>query len=400
MGHGSRWRRRGRRPKKARARRRPPFAKRLLKAAPVLLAATALTFLLSQAGALQHLETVALDTLTRLQKRPKESDVAIVRITDETYREKFRGKSPLDPKQLEEIIRAIAAGTPRLIAIDIDTAPEVFCCSLNLSDIETPVVWGRNAIYSQRKKEFLASVILGGCDSAVPSGLMVLREDEDGVVRRYQRIFPTPNGPFPSFPQAIVKQLREKDASKLPENDSEMLIGFVANTGTPFRVNMPASDVLRSANDPGWQKDSVLKDKIVLLGGDYAVQDEHNTPVGWMLGVEVLAQVVETELRGGGFHPASRIVIAVLQILDGMVLLLLFHFQGLKKAILWGALAIPFLALIGSLIAFRSLGYWVYFVFVLTAVLVHQIYEKLKDYKKELAVEGMETLADATKAKK
>ena len=48
-------------------------------------------------------------------------------------------------------------------------------------------------------------------------------------------------------------------------------------------------------------------DRIVLVGGDYAAQDEHDTPAGWMLGTAILAQVVETdELQIVGDPGAQR----------------------------------------------------------------------------------------------
>jgi CHASE2 domain-containing sensor protein len=128
----------------------------------------------------------------------------------------------------------------------------------------------------------------------------------------------------------------------------------------------------------------LIKNKIVLLGGAYKASDEHDTPFGWMLGVDILAHTIETELNGGGLKPAPKSAIILLEIFDGFVLLFLFQRFRFGKAILLGVVAIPILSMTCSLIAFRSVAFWAYFAPILVAILVQQLWEQAKEYRKTL----------------
>jgi CHASE2 domain-containing sensor protein len=69
---------------------RLPFAKRLLRALPVIGALAILTLIFGHLGILHMLETVVTDTEMRLNASPKDSAVAIVDIDDEDYRKTLR----------------------------------------------------------------------------------------------------------------------------------------------------------------------------------------------------------------------------------------------------------------------------------------------------------------------
>jgi CHASE2 domain-containing sensor protein len=375
--------------KEQEAKIKPSFRVRLLRAVPFFLISAVLTFLLSQAGTFIRLETTALDLQMQLREPPPESDVAVVRITNEDYRNLFGGKSPLNPVQLQNIINAIALGKPKAIGVDIITSASEFR-GINIPS-DVPIIWARTAVYSNKEKSFYLNDVLGEREPAPPFGLTTLKEDSDGILRRYQRVFKTEQYPVPSFPWAVLKPANSAPAN-LSENEEELFINFAGNPQFSNRVSLPASQVLTMAGGEGWQTESPIKGKIVLLGGDYAVQDEYNTPLGWMLGVDVLANIIETELQGGGRRPASRIVIGLLQIADGLVLLLLFHFLSFKKAVGFSLLAILPLSAVCSLLTYTSLGYWSYFAPILLAVLLQQIYDRFKDYRKEFAIDAMEKI--------
>jgi CHASE2 domain-containing sensor protein len=121
--------------------------------------------------------------------------------------------------------------------------------------------------------------------------------------------------------------------------------------------------------------------KMVILGGDYAVQDEHDTPLGWRLGVEILAQTIETELEGGGLPVPCKIEVIFIAILVSVALWLLLLIWQPRKLVLFGfcCIVIPVLAFICSLVAFRSVAQWGYFLPILVAVLIHQAREQLKE---------------------
>ena len=142
--------------------------------------------------------------------------------------------------------------------------------------------------------------------------------------------------------------------------------------------------MLDLADGAGWQTDGPIKDKIVLIGGAYTASDEHETPLGWMLGVEVLAYAIETELHGGGMKPASPVTITLLGGFVGLVLLLLFQHFTPTKALLLSFPTILLLGMVCSLLTFRTIAFWAYFVPIQLAVLVQEGYVQAKDYRKRL----------------
>lgn len=367
---------------------------RLLRSTPLLLLAVLLTILFSNQGLLRKFETAALDTTMSLQTERRQPVVAIVRITDDDYRDLFHAKSPLEVTRLQEIIDAIALGKPKLIGIDIDTSAQDFA-RLRQSASGIPIIWARNAVFSKLRNVAILSDCLGGENPANTSGPVLFKQDEDGAVRRYTRMVRTIRSSVPSFGWTIVKQLGIDKNKGLAESEEELLINYVDTSRGLTQVNFSASEVLQQSSGAGYQTDGVFKDKIVLLGGDYGAQDERDTPLGLMVGVQALSQIIETEIEGGGTKPPGGFSLIVLQVIDGLLLVVLFQMTRLHKALLISCLLVPFLALTCSLIAFRSFAHWAYFVPVLFLIIGHQLYEQLKDYFKGVPPQIVDDLKEA-----
>lgn len=354
---------------------------RLFKAVPIFIVTLLLTLTLGREGLLRQLETTALDTQMRFYASQKESDVVIVRITDDDYKQLFQSKSPLDPTQLKAIIDAIAIGGPKVIGIDIDTSAKQFQ-DLRPEASWPPVVWARTAVYSNINKNFHLFDVLGGQNPPL-SGLVSMKQDSDGALRRYSRAHDTEAGELPSLPYLLANQFRS-DAKPVNDPKADLFIRYSGfKDADPF-YRLDASEVLKYAQDPNRGDNDLIKNKIVLLGGAYAASDEHDTPLGWMTGVEVLAFATHTELQGSGVRPASKLSIILLQVFDGFLLLLLFQQFRPAKAVGLSLVAIPIMSLVCSLAAFRSFAFWAYFLPILIAVLMQQLYDQAKDNRKNL----------------
>lgn len=369
--------------------RKSSFLWRLFKAAPVFLLTLVLTLLFAQEGGLRDLETTALDVQMYLLNNTTqpESDVVVVQITDQDYQNLFHGQSPIDPNALKQIINAIALGRPKVIGVDIDTAPEQF--QVLAPEAEWPsVVWGRPADYSNIKKRFHVQQFLGGKHPELLSGLVVMENDQDGAVRLYSRNYPTdtPGGSLPSFPHLLARQFKPDLFAHAARIDDQqpMFVKYSGNRREARFLHIDAGKVLEFARGADWPNDNLLKDKIVILGGAYGATDEHDTPLRWMNGVEILAYATQTELQGGGLKPVSRGIVFLLQMIDGILLLLLFQHFRITKAIIFSLVAIPILSFICSLIVFHSLGFWAYFMPILVALICQQLYERAKEYRTQL----------------
>ncbi|MDQ3920540.1 MAG: CHASE2 domain-containing protein [Acidobacteriota bacterium] len=366
--------------------RRISLLERTFKSVPAIIIGVVLTFALSRSGLFRQFETYAIDTQVRLQGPAPDSDVAVVLIDDADYLNIFQEKSPLDEAGLKKIIDAIAAGRPRVIGVDIDTSAPEFR-ALRPQPGWPATVWARNGSFSNRDGRYHVSRLLGEQQPPVAAGLVVSQLDADGAVRRYQRVCETNRGPMDSFAWAVAKQFDPASAARRPPTTKSLFVNFAGDKEGSHRLHFTASRVLELADGPGWQEDSPVKDKIVLLGGAYGATDEHDTPLGWMLGVEVMAYTVETELRGGGLPPPNPVLVTVIGGLAGLGLLLLFQHFTTPKAVLVSLLVIPAVGMLSSLVTFETMAFWAYFVPIPLSVLVQEIYIKVRDYRIKLIKE-------------
>jgi hypothetical protein len=379
----------GGRPKK----RRPPFWRRLLAASPVVAGSIFLTLIYGDADLFRKLERMALAFEMRANAPAEDSRVVIVRITDEDYLKYFGGKSPLDPTRVRDIIDKIASAGPKVIAVDLDTSSKAFQC-FQPSPYWPPVVWARNATYSNVRKKYLLAGVLGKDTPLAPYGLVTLKLDSDGTIRRYARFYDTNVGTAPSLPAEVLKKFRgdEGRPPAAPDFKEEFLINYPGPAESEYFQRPTVSQLYEMASYGKWGEGNLFENNMVILGGDYAVQDEHDTPVGWMTGSQILASIIETERRGGGRKPIGTLAFVLLAIVDSVVLLFLIHILGLGRTLLFSIVIVPVLAALFSLLLFGSVGYSGTFLLILLAVLAHQGYEKGKDYFKKWREQAAEEI--------
>lgn len=360
-----------------------PLGRRLLGVAPVILWSLLISPIYADTALFRKLETVTLDLLMFRNEPPEDSKVVIVRITDDDYQKHFGGKSPLDPVKLREVVGAIASAGPKVIGVALDTSASEFK-TLDVPPEWPPVVWARGSVYSNMSRKHLLSGALGRQNPFVPSGLVALKLDADGAIRRYTRWYDTDRGAVASLPWAVLREFRgdKSRAEAAIDFEEEFLIDYPGPVSSgPFLEATVAT--LLAPHGPGRPDDEIFRGKMVLLGSDYAAQDERDTPVGWMLGVEILASIIETEQRGGGRKPVGTGAVMLTAFAEGIVLLLLIHLFGRRKALLAGVFIIAAGVFVGGLLLLDSLHYVGHFFLVLIAVLLHQAYEKGNEYFKK-----------------
>ena len=367
---------------------RPRFLRRLLRALPVVAALVLLTWIFGHSGVLHRVERVVSDAQVRLNRVPSDSPLGVVDIDDSDYRDLFGSASPLDPRQLARLLADIAKGQPSVIGIDIDTSDPRFATQFTLADSGPQWVWERELRdvpqESTEGEQLLPLDILGGQKDINPatnsSGLPLLIDDsEDKVTRRYRRSISTQKGLLPSLPFAIAKAYLRNDPEKLAklvDSQQDLLIRYSGNPEGSHRLHFSARKIIELSNN--WPEASPIRGKIVLLGGSYLGQDLHETPIGQLTGLEVVANVVETELAGGGEKPPSSAILLLLELFEAFVLILLFHALRFRLALLWSILLIPLMAIFCSFLAYRNGSHFLQFVFVLLGLLIFEVYEHFR----------------------
>src|SRR5688572_907223 len=94
-------------------------ARRLLRAWPALLLTLLLTLLVAMMEVPFELEYKIQDLRTRfMTTTPVRSEVVVVLIDDNDYKQLFQATSPLKPEMLQSLISAIAKGNPKVIGVD------------------------------------------------------------------------------------------------------------------------------------------------------------------------------------------------------------------------------------------------------------------------------------------
>jgi len=371
-----------------------PYWSRLYRAKWVIVGVTCVMFLLSHAGVLERFETAGLDVFNILKTPTDPTHVVIVGIDDEDYTSLFKATSPLKSADLQQLLDAIAKGSPKVIGVDIDTSSESF--QTIKTELDWPaIVWGRDAVWNEETQTFRVLPVLGGLDPARnldSVGIAQLPLDTDGVVRRYQRRFPVEGGgKADSFPWAVVEAACAKPpmegCNAVKKEMASSKKGLVLNfAGERFSFTpLSARYVLQAQDQPGWKTPhGPLRDQIVLLGGNYrAARDTQVTPVGSMQGVQLMAQAIESEFAGGGIRPLNEYLAVLLDLLSGAILVYINYRCSLRlgKALLLSLIGLVILPLVSSYLAFSTLARWFNFVPIIMGVLVHELYEHGRDYQ-------------------
>jgi len=364
-----------------------PLVKAVIRATPVILVVVLATGIFSSMGWLERFESAGLDTFNILQSPLDPSHVLLIAITDEDYREFFGETSPLDPNRLGDIIQAIAQGGPSLIAVDIDTSSDAFRHFKTPADWP-PLVWGQDCEQTGESVEPLGVLAGQRLRDKDRVGIAALPQDSDGIVRRYVREFRTERGTAAALPWEIVQSaarlglpgFREAVETSHGHSGKALLLNF---SGERYSFNpLSVRFVLQGAKGEDWSRRGPLTNKVVILGGCYrAARDTHITPVGKMLGLQLMAQAVESEL-GGGIRGLNHVVEILFDLVCGVLLVVIHHRFRLLHALILSLLAIPVFCLFGSYLAFSTMARWFNFAPVILGVLIHQLYDHAKQYSR------------------
>ena len=362
----------------------------------VLAAVVALAggWLLGESGAAATVEQHLHDAwATAAPADDATARVAIVQITDEDYRTLFRARRPLDPAVLRSLVETIASYTPMAIGIDIDTSSPEWATTHAAALAGIPgAAWARDARESNGTLE--AGTVLGARTveaeaQEVAAGLGLIVAESDGVVRTYQRHFATSRGVEPSFTCAVIRACAARsncrdlfpphvhDGCSGDDTDGRFIgyrRAFGLRTPPPYysAAEVLAARTLPETDQAEWRR--VFSSRVVLVGGTFPASGDaaHATPLGLMPGVEVMAHILATEMRGGGPHPSRPTATAMLMILETFLILGVLRFSA-RAAILLGAGVVLALAAIASLINEGDLRRVPFFLLVLALVLLLQL---------------------------
>ncbi len=327
------------------------------------------------------------------QVEPQKSPVAVVQISDEDFRQIFHSNRPLSPDKIARVIDSIVTLGARAIAVDIDTSHPDYKVLAGRkwftpatpsvatgTTMEVPVVWARRASYSNRAGFFYTEEVLGGAGSPL-TAVATVTADSDKAVRRYRRSFSTDRGKLLALP---IELLKAAGMMRPGGEDGERTINYYGHTSGTQRVHFWTGAVLQAAADRDIAATRPLRDKIVFFGGAFRGIDEHETPLGWMRGVELLAHIAETD--AGNAAPTARSVLNVIVIIGACLIAICF-----AKLRAWTAVLVALIAML-----FGLLFSWWYTHGIRDALLVgatfivivcQQLYAKMKEVVKAKAKE-------------
>ncbi len=180
--------------------------------------------------------------------------------------------------------------------------------------------------------------------------------DPDDVLRKYSGEFKVKG--FGGKMYSLARSVAQQYWPTLSVTKSEVFIKYAGTPGVQAYAETDAGVFLRNECDenksfaerykvecgkaisksPGRPNLPYLINEIVLVGGAYqAARDLHQTRIGNIPGVEVIAQAIDSDLHGGGIRQMPESVSAVLDLLTAIVVVYLYY--RLKSLPFYGFLA-------------------------------------------------------------
>ena len=287
----------------------------------VLLVLLASSHLLAQIWVFEYAGLWSADMLARL--RPPESAqlTGLVTITKEERQNLLSGISPVPARNLLQAVCAVLReARPKVLGIDIDTSHVKI---EKLPHTPTKIVWAQGVQISRQvishaedKITVRQDYVLGQAKPHVLSGLAIVPVTPDWSVRTIplcyeydeQRVMPTMLAAMAKAAGHPIADCNKRE-SGIEESAYRIHYSFERFTLSEFSPQTIDQTALERCQrgEGEWAETAAPHHpfngrEVVLLGGEYDLQDWHPTPFGFKPGVEVLASLTEHLLRNSGSH--------------------------------------------------------------------------------------------------
>ena len=410
------------------------FGRHYLRAFVWIIILTAVVHFMEVSGVLKGFEMAGLDTFLRLHGRQMSTRVVLVEITNEDYKDPklFAGKSPLNNEQLLKLVSSIQSYHPAVIGMDFDTSSEDWCTvdASSLANVLPPPASGHSAtlppvvwaeIPFNLEEPLKLSPVLGGMlQDHDFIGVPRFPVDSDGVVRRYEselrvtgslEACPKQSSPLHAHRSEIPADLDAKTENAGYDRDS--MLSFARAVlhhacgdapincsslrpdvrhpvifnfyGDRYRFPIiqshefigPSADALAADQNIRRHRADLLKDKIVLIGGNFsAARDVYLTPLGEMAGVELIALAIESDF-GGGIRETQKWLEKFADLLVGSLIVFVYFYYRRRPrfALVLSLVGVPLVATAFSLLLFHTAAYWFNFMPIIIGMVLHQMLE-------------------------
>lgn len=319
------------------------------------------------------------DFLLRTRSKEIASVTRIVRI-DSTDEECIFGDAGSTGRALVSAVNALAASSPAVIVVDIDTSdPKNFPEGFKLPSFSVPVIWAVNAYWEEKKEgiQLQPGRVLGGrLRDLPPYGIARMPVGGDGFLREWQRTVEVNGKDEPTLPATAVEiycKSHNCGSSKSTSFTRDYLF-------TPIKLSEIISSNLplfRSEKDcptdRSTKTDLRLSDKVVVLGGFHEGSDRHDTPWGTKFGAEVVGSAIEEEVRPDNLGRLSLGPELLMKGLIAFVIAALHHFLRPLWATAFTLLFLPVAVVISGCVVFWFADYELTVVPFVVGILIEQL---------------------------
>ena len=224
----------------------------------------------------------------------------------------------LSREQITDVIQVVNSASPRAVGVDIlFEYPHVEDSAL------ISVTSAANMVMAAVRYDDTTMLTSYFCDDMEASRVGITNLEVSSpidVVRCFRTQYMVWGIPYNSFASKVATVGGYEAASAVRDGS------YIYFPGLEFRVVEP----WMLAEQPE-RCDSLLKDKIVLIGDMENMQDMHRTPVGTMSGLQIQASIIETIVKGHDIQRTSVWVDWAVAILSCVLLVLVNMFLSGKN---------------------------------------------------------------------
>lgn len=225
--------------------------------------------------------------------------LAVVIINDETLKD--LPSSPIDRALLARLVATIRDAGAKVIGLDVlflkkteEAKDKELIETLKASPAVLGALDERGDLQSFQR-EFQSAFIAA---TGKPAGYLNLRLERDAVVR-----YAAKPHPGSQYSKSFVRTLAEAAGATAADNGDPIPWTLGMDTGQPAILSVTAQDVLASPQDAKGK----LKDRIVIIGGDFQNRDRHRVPLSVRDGEEMTGVMIHAHTLAGLLDPDTAV---------------------------------------------------------------------------------------------